>query len=293
MSKSVGVLFADIVGSTRLYETLGDAQAKQMIDECLEVLRAATARYGGRVVKTIGDEVMCVLPDADSTCLAAIEMQLRTASLPANVAVQRTIRAGFHVGPVIEENNDVFGDTVNLAARMAGLAKGNQIMTTRAAVDLLSPMLRSSTRPIAALSVKGKGDDVEVCEVLWQPTEELTMATPSALAAAGHVELQLRHAGKVHRLTQANVGVFLGRDASCEILVADRMASRVHARIELRRGKFYLIDQSTNGTFVMERAEPEMVLRREEVMLRASGQIALGHSVTDMGAELVEFSVRT
>ncbi len=292
MSKSVGVLFADIVGSTRLYETLGDAQAKQMIDECLEVLRAATARYGGRVVKTIGDEVMCVLPDADSTCLAAIEMQLRTASLPANVAVQRTIRAGFHVGPVIEENNDVFGDTVNLAARMAGLAKGNQIMTTRAAVDLLSPMLRSSTRPIAALSVKGKGDDVEVCEVLWQPTEELTMATPSALAAAGHVELQLRHAGKVHRLTQANVGVFLGRDASCEILVADRMASRVHARIELRRGKFYLIDQSTNGTFVMERAEPEMVLRREEVMLRASGQIALGHSVTDMGAELVEFSVR-
>ena len=293
MSKSVGVLFADIVGSTRLYESLGDAQAKQMIDECLEVLRAATARYGGRVVKTIGDEVMCVLPDADSTCLAAIEMQLRTASLPANVAVQRTIRAGFHVGPVIEENNDVFGDTVNLAARMAGLAKGKQIMTTRAAVDLLSPMLRSSTRPIAALSVKGKGDDVEVCEVLWQPTEELTMATPSALAAAGHVELQLRHAGKVHRLTQANVGVFLGRDASCEILVADRMASRVHARIELRRGKFYLIDQSTNGTFVMERAEPEMVLRREEVMLRASGQIALGHSVTDMGAELVEFSVRT
>ena len=292
MSKSVGVLFADIVGSTRLYETLGDAQAKQMIDECLEVLRAATARYGGRVVKTIGDEVMCVLPDADSTCLAAIEMQLRTASLPANVSVQRTIRAGFHVGPVIEENNDVFGDTVNLAARMAGLAKGKQIMTTRAAVDLLSPMLRSSTRPIAALSVKGKGDDVEVCEVLWQPTEELTMTTPSALAAAGHVELQLRHAGKVHRLTQANVGVFLGRDASCEILVADRMASRVHARIELRRGKFYLIDQSTNGTFVMERAEPEMVLRREEVMLRANGQIALGHSVTDMGAELVEFSVR-
>ena len=292
MSKLVGVLFADIAGSTRLYDTLGDAKAKHMIDECLEVMRVATARYGGRVVKTIGDEVMCVLPDADSTCLAATDMQLKITSLPAAAGVQRAIRAGFHVGVVIEENNDVFGDTVNLAARMAGLAKGNQIMTTRAAVDMLSPMLRSGTRPIAALSVKGKGDDVEVCEVLWQPTEELTMATPSALAAAGHVELQLRHAGKVHRLTQSNVGVFLGRDVSCEILVADRMASRVHARIELRRGKFYLIDQSTNGTFVMVRGETEMVLRREEVMLRASGQIALGHSVGDMGAELVEFTVR-
>jgi adenylate cyclase len=292
MSKSVGVLFADISGSTRLYDTLGDAQAKRMIDECLDVMRAAAGRYGGRVVKTIGDEVMCVLPDADSTCLAATDMQLKITALPAAAGVQRAIRVGFHVGAVIEENNDVFGDTVNLAARMAGLAKGNQIMTTRAAVDMLSPMLRSSTRPIAALSVKGKGDDVEVCEVLWQPTEELTMATASTLAASGHVELQLRHAGKVLRLTQANVGVFLGRDVSCELLVADRMASRVHARVELRRDKFYLIDQSTNGTFVMVRGEPEMVLRREEVMLRASGQIALGHSVNDVGAELVEFTVR-
>ncbi len=285
-------MFADIAGSTRLYDTLGDVQAKRMIDECLDVMRTASTRYGGRVVKTIGDEVMCVLPDADSTCLAATDMQLKITALPAASGVQRAIRVGFHVGAVIEENNDVFGDTVNLAARMAGLAKGNQIMTTRAAVDLLSPMLRSSTRPIAALSVKGKGDDVEVCEVLWQPTEELTMTTPSTLAAAGDVELQLRHAGKLHRLTHSNVGVFLGRDASCEVLVADRMASRVHARIELRRDKFYLIDQSTNGTFVMVRGEPEMVLRREEVILRASGHIALGHSVSDPGAELVEFTVR-
>ena len=292
MSKLVGVLFADISGSTRLYDTLGDAQAKRMIDECLELMRDATARYGGRVVKTIGDEVMCVMPDADSACLVATDMQLKITALPAVQGVRRAIRVGFHVGTVIEEKQDVFGDTVNVAARMAGLAKGNQIMTTRAAVDLLSPMLRSGTRPIAALSVKGKGDDVEVCEVLWQPTEELTMATASTLAASGQVELQLRHAGKVLRLTQANVGVFLGRDASCEVLVADRMASRVHARIELRRDKFYLIDQSTNGTFVMVRGEPEMVLRREEVMLRASGQIALGHSVDDTGAELVEFTVR-
>ena len=180
-------MFADIAGSTRLYDTLGDVQAKRMIDECLDVMRTASTRYGGRVVKTIGDEVMCVLPDADSTCLAATDMQLKITALPAASGVQRAIRVGFHVGAVIEENNDVFGDTVNLAARMAGLAKGNQIMTTRAAVDLLSPMLRSSTRPIASLSVKGKGDDVEVCEVLWQPSEELTMTTPSALAAAGEI----------------------------------------------------------------------------------------------------------
>ena len=289
--KVLAVLFADIAGSTKLYDTLGDAQAKRMIDECIALMRAITAQYGGRVIKTIGDEVMCVLPDADGACLAAMDMQLKISALPVVSGVQRAIRAGFHVGGVIEENNDVFGDTVNLAARMAGLAKGTQIMTTRATVDRLSTLLRGATRPIAALSVKGKGDDVEVCEVIWQASDEMTMATPSILAAARNMVLWLQHAGQEHLLEQSNTGIVLGRDAGCEIVVADRMASRHHARIERRRDKFFLIDQSTNGTFVAVAGEPEISLRREEVMLRGAGQIAFGHSVGE-GGEVVEFSVR-
>lgn len=291
MSKIQALVFADISGSTKLYDTLGDAQAKQMIDECIDLLRAATVRYGGRVIKTIGDEVMSMLPDADSACLAATDMQLMVSALPVVAGVQRAIRVGFHAGPVIEENGDVFGDTVNLAARMAGLARGGQIMTTRATVDAMSVMLRSSTRPIAALAVKGKGDDVPVCEVLWQAGEELTMATPSLQAGSGQAELQLRFAGQVFDMPQGNNTVVLGRDASCDIVVPDRMASRQHARIERRRDKFYLIDQSTNGSFVKVEGEPEIELRREEVMLRASGHIALGHNVAEAAADCVQFFV--
>ena len=292
--KVVAVLFADIAGSTKLYDTLGDKAAKHMIDECIALMRAITGQYGGRVIKTIGDEVMCVLPDADSGCLAAMDMQLKISALPTVSGVQRAIRAGFHCGPVIEESNDVFGDTVNLAARMAGLAKGTQIMTTRATVDQLSTLLKSGTRQIAALSVKGKGDDVEVCEVIWQASDEMTMATPSILSTARPVVLWLKHGANEQQLEQANAGIVLGRDAACQIVIADRMASRQHARIERRRDKFLLIDQSTNGTFVAVAGEPEISLRREEVMLRGSGQIAFGHSVTadGEGGEVVEFSLR-
>ena len=288
------MLFADIAGSTKLYDTLGDKAAKHMIDECIALMRAITGQYGGRVIKTIGDEVMCVLPDADSGCLAAMDMQLKISALPTVSGVQRAIRAGFHCGPVIEESNDVFGDTVNLAARMAGLAKGTQIMTTRATVDQLSTLLKSGTRQIAALSVKGKGDDVEVCEVIWQASDEMTMATPSILSTARPVVLWLKHGANEQQLEQANAGIVLGRDAACQIVIADRMASRQHARIERRRDKFFLIDQSTNGTFVAVAGEPEISLRREEVMLRGSGQIAFGHSVTadGEGGEVVEFSLR-
>ncbi len=286
------VLFADIAGSTKLYDTLGDAQAKTLIDECIGIMRGVVARYSGRVIKTIGDEVMCVLPDADSGHLAAADMQLKVAALPAVANVKRAIRVGFHVGPVIEESSDVFGDTVNMAARMAGLAKGMQIITTLATVERLSPALRSSTRQIAALSVKGKGDDIEVCEVIWQGGDDLTMAMPSIKALTTQIELRVTHGARELVLDQANTTILLGRDAACQVVVADRMASRVHARIERRRDKFFLVDQSTNGTFVTFAGEAEITLRREEVMLRGQGRIAFGHSIGESSKETVDFAVR-
>jgi len=287
------VLFADISGSTTLYESLGDTNAKSMIDECLQAMRKATARHGGRVVKTIGDELMCVFPDADRGALAASEMQLAISSLPAVSGVRRAIRVGFNAGPLIESEGDVFGDTVNTAARMAGLAKGEQIITTAGTVALLSPMLRETTRRIAALSVKGKGDEVEVCEVLWQAGDDLTMATASiTLPPAGETKLELKHGTERVVLEGSGARCVLGRDATSGIVLADRKASRVHARIERRRDKFFLVDQSTNGTYVTFAGEAEIALRREEVMLRAQGRIAFGHSLAESEEETVDFVLR-
>ena len=288
----MAVLFADIAGSTKLYDTLGDTQAKLLVDECIGLMREIVKRHAGRVIKTIGDEVMCVLPDADSGHLAATDMQLRIASLPAISNVKRAIRVGFHVGPVIEESGDVFGDTVNLAARMASLARGMQIITTLGTVDRLSPTLQGSTRKIAALSIKGKGDDVEVCEVMWQDGEDLTMAAASTSVPAARHELHLTHGGRQLVLDQANTIVALGRGADCQVVLADRKASRVHARIERRRDKFFLVDQSTNGTFVTFAGESEIGLRREEVMLRGQGRITFGHSMAESSEETVDFALR-
>lgn len=288
----VAVLFADIAGSTRLYEVLGDAQAKALIDEALTEMKAVTARHGGRVIKTIGDEVMCVFDGPDRGFIAATDMQMRVDKLAVSGGVKRAIRVGFHAGPVIEENGDVFGDTVNTAARMAGLAKGLQIITTRSTVDMLSPALRMGTREIAALAVKGKADDLAVCEVIWQESDDLTMTAPSVNMPAAQVVMILRHAGRELPVNEARPAVALGRDAGSDIVIADPKASRNHARIEKRRDKFVLADQSTNGTFVTIAGEAEISLRREELMLRGSGRIVFGHSAADAGGDVVEFMVR-
>jgi len=292
-TRELAVLFADISDSTRLYDTLGDARAKTVVDECIRAMRDIVGHYSGRVIKTIGDEVMCVLPDAGSGLLAASEMQTRIAAMPAVSGSKRAVRIGFHAGPVIEEENDVFGDTVNLAARMAGLAKAAQIITTLATVEQLSRALKETTRRIAALSIKGKGDDIEVCEVIWEIGDDLTLTAASAgVATPARFELHLAHGSGELVLKNTDATVSLGRDATCGLVLADRKASRVHARIERRRDKFFLIDQSTNGTFVTFDGEAELVLRREEIMLRSRGRITFGHSAAEAGGEIVTFTLR-
>lgn len=287
------VLFADIAGSTKLYEVLGDTEAKRLIDEVLIALTALTKRHGGRVVKTIGDEVMCVFANAEKGFHAATDMQNKVDSMPVVSGTKRRIRVGFHAGAVIEEAGDVFGDTVNVAARMSGLAKGMQIMTTRTTVDTLPGYLRGFTRNIAALSVKGKADDMAVCEVLWQDEGDLTM-TVAALSvnAVSTGELVLKHGEQELILNAKRNSAGMGRDPGSEIVVTDTKASRNHARIEKRRDKFFLADQSTNGTFVKFAGEAEIGLRREEIMLRGTGRILFGHSESEGAGETVEFTVR-
>lgn len=281
------VLFADVSGSTRLYETVGDSEAKRLVDACLGVLRTTLSEFGGRVVKTIGDELMCVFPTADAAAQAACEMQGRLATHESSTKYGLTIRIGFHAGPVIAENGDVFGDTVNTAARMTGLAKGGQIITTSTAAHSMSPIMRASTRNIDSFAVKGKTDSIAVCEVIWK-LENLTMMTgraPGPLAPQG-MSINLVHAGGTRTLTNADGALTIGRDDSCGIAIPAQFASRIHARIEFRRDKFVLTDTSTNGTYVQAGNDSEVLLKREDFILRGSGRIGLGHSCNEGGADL-------
>ena len=287
--RNLCVLFADVSGSTRLYEKLGDKEALHAVERCINRMTRATEQLHGRVIKTIGDEVMAVFDSAEAGMDAASSMQQRVDDLPPVSGIKLAIRVGFHFGPAIEDSKDVFGDTVNTAARMAGLAKAGQIITTGETIDLLPTLLQQSTREIDALSIKGKAEDVRVCEVLWQESDDLTMKSGS-IAPVAVAHMIVRHGGEEQVLDAGHSVFFLGRDAASDVIINDRRASRSHARIERRRDKFVLIDQSTNGTYVTFAGEVEFALKREEVILRSKGHISFGHAY-DTGWEVVEFQV--
>ena len=288
---NLAVLFADVSDSTRLYESIGDTAAFGSVREIIGLLRGITDVFGGRVVKTIGDGLMCAFPVADAAASAAGEMQRQIAQRPPlKDGKMLTIRVGFHFGPVIQDGEDVFGDSVNVAARMSGLAFAGQAITTGETVAVLSPQMREIMRRLDALPVKGKVEEVEVHELLWQASSDRTVipgrAAPAPAPAVGP-RIRLVHRGKEQTFKDS---IFIGRDATGNhLVVASTMASRRHAKIELRGGKFVLVDQSSNGTFVTLGNNAEMRLRREEAILYGSGVIALGQSAAAAGDEVVEF----
>lgn len=285
----LAVLFADVAGSTRLYEKLGNAQALVAIARCLDLVRAVVEGHGGRVIKNIGDEAMVAFSVVDDTAEAAAEIQGKVLELPPVGGARLALRIGFHFGPAIETGGDVFGDSVNVAARMVALAKGGQVITSDATVTALSPWLRGRFREVDSLTVKGKVQDIRIFELMSQESaDELTAL--STRPKAPPARLRLRLGDRKIELGETQPALALGRDPECDVVISDKMASRLHARIERRRDKFVLVDQSSNGTFVTVEGEKEIMLRREELILRGRGQITFGHGAHANPTDVLKFS---
>ena len=283
------VMFADVSGSTKLYETVGDMAAFETIARCIALMKASSQASGGRIVKTIGDEVMAVFPSAERAMQAAIDMQSAIAELPAIGASPMSLRIGLHCGPVLPaESGDVFGDTVNLAARLRELASAGQIITSKDAVERLSARLRQMVRYLYPIQVRGKRQPTELFEAIWQFGADLTVMGDEPHRPSDS-SLILRYRDASLEMNEASTLVTIGRGANMNIIVQDRRASRMHASIECRGGRYVLLDCSSNGTRVTIDGGHELILRRDEVTLWGHGWISFGSSNHD-DAERVEFS---
>jgi adenylate cyclase len=288
-ASEAAVLFADVSGSTKLYETAGNAVAHAAVESCVNVMRQKTLASSGRVIKTIGDEVMSAFQTADAAADAAIEMQLAIAELPPVGNTTLGIRVGFNFGPVVERDGDVFGDAVNLASRLAAVATKGQIITARETVMLMSPMLKANTRAITTIQVKGKAQEIQVYELLWQVSEDMTtLASHKSVFKPRNTTLRLKIQDTEVVLSAERPSLAMGRDQAADLVIKERMASRAHGKIERRLDKFILTDHSANGTFVTIEGDKEIVLRREEFTLRGHGWIAFGQSRAG-ASDVVEF----
>ena len=290
----MAVLFADISGSTRLFESVGDAVARRIETEWLAQIRALLPRFGGRLIKSVGDEVMCVFPSADQGVLAASAMHAEvTANPPAGNAI--ALHMGLHWGEVVEEDGDVFGDTVNIAAYLTDVASREQIAVTEHTFSKLSDPLKFVVRPVFRTILKGQTTEVIIYHVLWRTdqadlTDSYFAEGAKQLIPSDSGGLLLTYRDKWLHLNHQKTRATLGRHSSCDLTILDRTASRQHARIELQSMSFYVVDESVNGTFVIIDDKPEVHVLRRELRLEGSGKISLGNSFSRNPTEVIAFS---
>lgn len=286
----MAVLFADVTNSAALYHKLGDARAREVIALALAAFENLLPAHEGRLVKTLGDAVMCVFPRAECGLDAACAMQLTARSTPFE-GERLQLHIGLHFGPVLLEGDDVYGDTVNAAAYLAAAATVDQILTTETVCARLPPALRASVRPIFNAMLKGSATESMVYQALWR-AEDMEVTTVNAhagrLVPGDPGGLRVSYGSVRLQVDQQHPTLTVGRSNDCDIVAGSMFASRRHATIQLRRTRFYLIDHSTNGTYVWMRGEEAHVLR-SEMLLDEAGEISLGRRRGERADELLRF----
>lgn len=269
-TESSAVLFVDICDSTKLFECLGDARALTMTSSCVKQMEECIRKEKGIVQQKQGDGLLCTFFAANDALRAAQSIQNINKNGPISV------HAGLHFGPVIIRAEGIFGDAVNVAARMLEIAKKGETILSEDAWLELDENKREQLRPLGRVTVKGKGQLIKIFLAVPQALDQTVVQLPFETTRGGRAILKIDDGRNQFKIEAPVSNFVLGRHIDCDLTIDQKYVSRRHATIECLRGKFFLVDHSTNGSYVNENDQPYKFLRREMLQLNNYGYISLG-----------------
>jgi adenylate cyclase len=281
----LAVLYADVCGSTALYEKFGDTIARADMAKSLEILADVATGLGGEAIKTIGDEIMCAFEDPVKAALAAGEMQ---AAMNKASEMQQfkmgtiQIKIGWHFGSVGWRDDDLIGEAPVAAQQVIGLANADEILTSKQSIDALPQAMFPQVHPIETIEAEAWDGQLEVYRFPWEQTgEETQFAPPSSeqlRAQTQTAEMILVHGAAQFRVGPAQIRCRIGRGEDTDLLVNGKLTSRQHVEIIYRNGRFSVRDESVNGTVIVRDNGEVKTLRREEGAISGSGRLGFGSS---------------
>lgn len=295
MAQDVGLLFADISGSTRLYRKLGTDEAERQIERCVKRMERAIDSGKGTLLMPAVDEMIAQFASADDLVAAAIEMQRRIADLPPVSGIRLTIRIGVHFGSAEAGDAGLKGLAADLGRALLHIAGAGQIITCAQTAASLSKVRQESLRALEGMALMTELGECQVYEVVWR---ESVAEAPTAQPATETIpplvlptRLAVRFGGKAYLVDADAPRLTIGRDREAGLRLHGSKASRQHAVIERRESGFFLIDRSSNGTFLNLAGMGEIRVQNEEVALSGQGQIAFGQTTVDGGEEMVSYQL--
>lgn len=304
MSATTTVVFADLTGSTGVFETLGNEAATQAITGLTQWIAETCKRHGGRVVKTLGDGVLLLFPHPDGAVEATVQLQRDHArrQVQRGPAHRMQLQVGLACGEIVEVDGDCYGDAVNVASRLSDLSGARQIWATAEVIDRLrSQPAGTRLHSLGLVPIRGKAQEHSLYRIEWQEDTSTDMMTlpgftaqaPSARRAGSQGTIELRFLEVVQEFGSDELPVHMGRAREAEFVVQDPRVSRLHASIAWSNNSFVLSDLSSFGTCVRFTGAPtEVRLRRDHCVLHDSGEIALGTDFGDWSVPTIQFALK-
>lgn len=297
------VVFADLIGSTSLYEATGNAMATQAVTQLTQWICKIFISHAGEIVKTLGDGVLATFADGSRAIDAVIDLQRLHQKSAAYTAsgMHMPIRIGVASGEVEMVAGDCYGDAVNVAARLSDLSGAHQIWVTNTPQINMGERSGVRFRPLGPINIRGRAEPCSVHQIEWkagESTDFLTMqadietAAPKTGNDALCGEITLTWLDTAQKFQSFELPIHIGRVRTVEFVVNDPRVSREHARIDWRNGSVMLVDVSTYGCWVrFAGSGADLQLRRNECVLHGTGEIALGSSFADLSVASVGFAV--
>ncbi|PAT00832.1 MAG: hypothetical protein BSR46_00285 [Candidatus Dactylopiibacterium carminicum] len=300
------ILVAEVSGDQPLHGKLGSVETQRAVERCRNRAERAIEAYLGKHIKAEGRQLIAHFPRGENAALAAFDMRDRVRQLPPVSGVALAINIAVHARTTEDPADDV-------AQSLARVCPSGQILVSEEAAEGFPPNIREQlgTADLDAppdlypqpLYVFRTGATLAgTMAKAGEPATAPAASTSPAPAARSDAEtvarpvgmrgsLMLRHNKNNLSVSDRQPVVLAGREEGNDLVIADRRASRHHARIEWRQNHFILIDTSTNGTYMVDDEGHEVVLRRGETDLPKRGRIGFGYSPTEVGAEVVFFDL--
>ncbi len=280
--QKLAILYADVSGSTHIYEKHGDKVARENIGTCISILKSVAESHNGCIVKTIGDEAMCEFPNPVKAAMAAKEMheELELASLQGKFSIGEIhVKIGWHYGEIKYRGKEIIGNAPVTAQQIINLAKADEILTSKQSIEALPDELKQNARLIDSVEAEAWTGELKVYALPWEENDdEVTRIGSSSMLEddASHKTLLLDYTDKQIRLDSEHTHCRIGRGKENDLCVEGEFTSKNHAEIIYRHGIFHVKDNSTNGTAIYFANGRDVRLHREEENLTDHGTIYFG-----------------
>lgn len=288
----LAVVFTEISCNPVRCDKAGKIATQELIRDAMILISQTIKEHGGKAIKTTEDQVLCIFPSAWKAVQCSCQMQLSIYRDTRFARLEMALKIGSHFGEGTLSKDNISGEVLSVARKLRESARSGQIIITRDVRRDIPMAMGLTLKSQGQVKIPETSRKLDLFEVLWnEGDEDNTVISSSAVQRWSETPgtLVLTYLGKDYILEKGRETYLLGRGNQNDLIMDEPCVSRGHAVIRQVDGKYRLVDQSTNGTYLSTAESGDFCLHQAEFILDRKGIICLGTRIEEGYAHLIHY----